>query len=352
VTNNIKEITEELLKTRYSVSIGGEGGTPWEDARDILEHGPITRIEIRSGAEIDSIQVYYGGLPGQKHGGGGGGEGVFELKPGYVIDRIQTRAGSRVDKLRFVARRPGSDEDPQLSQEFGRDGGHPFEIVAPDGLALRSISGRAGKRVDKLTFNFGYLARIENVQVDPAAFAQSIKDPQLEVLDQMTFDNPSDVTVTQTFRNSATSTTRTTTNWGGTTRFLFGQSVTAKVTVGAAEFGASAKFEFEQSFNYGQSTERSESKTLEWAINFACPPMKRTQCTVTVFEKKVEDVPFTYDIVLYDIEEGVEIEKGRFKQSATFSGNIKSRNLIATSTVEDIPAGHLQKLAAAASGGA
>ncbi|HHZ07215.1 MAG TPA: hypothetical protein GX405_00370 [Rhizobiales bacterium] len=268
-----------------------------------------------------------------------------------MIDRLQTRAGSRVDKLRFIANRPGSDEEPQLSQEFGRDGGQPYEIVAPNGLALRSISGRAGKRVDKLVFNFGYLARIENIQVDPDAFAKSIKDPQLEVLDQIAYDNPSDVDVTQTFRSSATSTIRTTTNWGGTTRFLFGQSVTAKVTVGAAEFGATAKFEFEQSFSYGQSTERSETKTLEWTINFVCPARKRTECTVTVFEKKVENVPFTYDIVLYDIEDGVEIEKGRFKQSATFSGNIKARNLIATTTIQDIPASHLAKLAAATSAG-
>ncbi|MCE7027846.1 jacalin-like lectin [Jiella avicenniae] len=349
--SDVTKINEALLETKYSATIGGDGGRDWSDPNSTIVMGPITRIELHYGAQIDSIKVYYGWIPGEPHGGTGGEEGVFELDPGNVIDRVQARVSGVIDQIQFFARMPDSEGNVQRSELFGRKNGVTREVVAPPGLMLRSISGKADKRVDKLRFNFGRVATIENVQIDPSAFAASVKDPELRVLDQMIFDNPSQTEVLQSFKHSATVTNRTATNWGGTTRLLYGLSATAKATVGVGEFSATSKFEFEQTFTYGRSSEKSEAVTLEWAINFACPANKRSICTVSVYTKRIERIPFTYDVVLHDPTAEDESKRREvFTLKAEFSGDVIARNIVATQSIEDIPERELRKLAVANTG--
>lgn len=349
--SDIKTIDEEILKTRYTMTIGRDGGVRWEDPFEIQREGPISRIELRHGSEIDSIRVFYGGVPGRKHGGNGGGEGAFEVNPHYQIFRIDGRAGARVDQLQFIARLPDGTGKVQTSPVFGGHGGTPNEIVGPSGLALRSISGRAGSRIDQLSFHFGYLVKIDNVQVDREALEKSVQGATLKVLDSAEYNNGTDIDTSSTFERTLTISDRTTVQWSGTTKFLFGVSVTAKATVGLAETGATTTFQFEQSFNYGSSNEKTTTEQIRWSTNFPAPAQKRSVITVFVYEKEVSDVPFTYDIVLYEILDDVEVVHTRAKRNGTFSGIVTSRTVNATVKTYPIPSDHFAKVEKAALAG-
>lgn len=86
--------------------VGGHGGHPFDDAVDLGLNVATMRIGgliIRSGQFIDGITPIYldegGNLAFPKHGGDGGSETRFGLRPGEFITEISGRSGQFVDSL-------------------------------------------------------------------------------------------------------------------------------------------------------------------------------------------------------------------------------------------------------------
>ena len=325
--NDQNETLDQLLtKTIKSVSIGGEGGNEWTDPMDVRESGPITAIDIRHGKEIDMVKVFYGGTPGFEHGGGGGKEGQFQIPKGYEITQIQARSGDRVDRLVFVAT-PISDIGDAISSEpFGRMGGDPIIINSPDGLPLRSIAGRAGKRIDQLTFNFGYLYEIQNVKVDMEQLKQELENAELITLDTASFTNGTDIDTTSQFSHTSSVSTTNTASWETSSRFLAGieMKVSAGIDAEILSFGSetTVKFEFEQTFTYGKETSRTSSTEKSWSVDIPIPARSVTNAYVSIYQAEVKNVPFTYDVVFYEIKDQIKEEAIRIKGKATFSGSV------------------------------
>merc|ERR1712154_430338 len=126
---------------------GGNGGSQWTDGGVVHLNGEISSVEVRTGAEVDSIRVKYGEVWGENHGGGGGTLHSVDLNPGAKITIVQGRAGSRLDELELVT------DDGVVFGPFGGGGGAPFVAIHP-GCFLSYFSGSAGARLDSITLHW------------------------------------------------------------------------------------------------------------------------------------------------------------------------------------------------------
>lgn len=339
-----KNLDTLLTETIAARTYGGGGGSEFKDPQETIESGPITAIKVRSGDEIDAIEVVYGGRPGAMNGGSGGSEEEFTIPDGYAITSIELRSGDRIDQLRFIATPMNGEGDPVVSSLFGEGGGEAHILNAPNGLPLRSIEGRSGSRVDQLTFNFGYLYRIENVRVDTEQLKQQLGNLTISVLDTMTYTNQNDADVTVTFENTVTRTVTTTTNWESASRFLAGIEMKVGASVGVVTAETTAKFEFEQTFTFGQSVEESTTVGRSWSIPFVAMGNSVTTAYVSIYEAKVSNVPFTYDVVLYEIEDQVRKEKARVHKTATFSGTVLANEVNAGVESKPLSGGEIEAI--------
>ena len=201
----MENILDELLtQSIKSVTIGKNGGKEWKDATNIMESGPITAIELNYDYTIDSIRVIYGGKPGRVHGEGNGNKiNKFVVPKGHSITSIDAREGGYVDQLTFVTTPNDGVGEAKYSDTFGRNGGQPKYIDASN-LPLRWIEGRAGRRVDSLTFHFGYLYEIENIRVDTDIIKKNLNDAKQIVLDTLTYTNDTEQDATQSVTRSST----------------------------------------------------------------------------------------------------------------------------------------------------
>ena len=116
--------------------------------------------------------------------------------------------------------------------------------------------------------------------------------------------------------------------------------VSASVGVGSAE--TTTKFEFEQTFSYGQSKEESTAVERSWTIPFIAEANAVTTAYVAAYEANVTAVPFTYDVVLYEIENQLELERARIKKTAKFDGSILSNEINAAVENRPINAGEIE----------
>jgi len=125
--------------------VGGSGGDSFS-VDDYSVAYPISRINIRSGTEVDSIQLVYGNsFSGAYHGGNGGMPTQVVLADNEYITDVFGSAGTRVDQINFRTNL-GNSFGP-----YGGNGGAPFHFKG-DGLALRGVTGRSGEKIDQLTF--------------------------------------------------------------------------------------------------------------------------------------------------------------------------------------------------------
>ncbi|NEO94479.1 MAG: jacalin-like lectin domain protein [Moorea sp. SIO3G5] len=120
---------------------GGGGGKPFTDIATPIQE--VSGIKIRSGAEVDAIQICFRGQAmdfcANQHGGNGGTLFEFSLGPGEYISRIDGRSGSRIDRLTFIT------NTGKMFGPHGGNGGSPFSIPS---ICLNGIAGRSGNRLD------------------------------------------------------------------------------------------------------------------------------------------------------------------------------------------------------------
>lgn len=114
-----------------SPTYGGNGGN-FYSWNQLQPDWHVVRVRIRSGSEVDGIQlftahkdVHHVTLDSGYYGGWGGYEHIYNVQPGDWINRIDIRAGSRIDSLAFYTRR-----NPNPSK-YGGNGGVGFTVTPP-----------------------------------------------------------------------------------------------------------------------------------------------------------------------------------------------------------------------------
>ncbi len=119
----------------------------------MVNFGPITKVEVRHGGEIDGLRLYYGvnKVTGPWHGGKGGKKReTWDVPAGENIVRVEGQSGDRIDNLQFF-----TDKGHSSPYFGGGKKDNPFKAQDATGRPLRTVVGRSGSRVDRLTFKFG-----------------------------------------------------------------------------------------------------------------------------------------------------------------------------------------------------
>jgi hypothetical protein len=135
-----------------NLMFGGTGGTPFDDitsATGIVVG--ISSITIRSGSEVDAIQVNYilsdGSIyTGATHGGTGGNPTTINLTDDETIISMQGRSGSAIDQIIFTTR--NTSGTLKVYGPYGGTGGSPFVVNGVVG----GFFGRSGSGLDALGF--------------------------------------------------------------------------------------------------------------------------------------------------------------------------------------------------------
>lgn len=339
MTNSDAAITAALADCPETVTIGGTGGAAWTTPDATLANGAISRIDIRSGTMIDAINVYYNGEPDGSHGGGGGAAGMFQVQDGYHITKIQSRHGSRVDSLIFIAEPENGKGQSQSSPKYGGNGGSEQIIAAQNGLVLRAIDGRSGHEVDSLTFRFGRPYKIANVVVNTDALAKQLNNANLVNIDGITYQNASSKDTTAKFSSSRNITVANTVTTTTTVRALFGLEISVKASILVVEANAKVNFELETTDTIGSSNSVTESVTRSWDVEVPCPAGMNTTAIIKLYEATVADVPFTYDIVFYEIDDGTIVEKTTIPMTGMVSGTVPATQVEVDTVSTPIPPG-------------
>ena len=124
-----------------SASYGGTGGAAFDDIIG------IAGMRIRSGNQVDSIQVTYrlsdgSTFEGPKHGGSGGSPKSFTLASDEKLIKVEGKTnGVLVDQVTFHSNK-GKTYGP-----YGRTGKTAFSV---EGGEIIAVFGRAGNLLDNL----------------------------------------------------------------------------------------------------------------------------------------------------------------------------------------------------------
>jgi hypothetical protein len=127
---------------------GGSGGREFTDVAP-SPTARILEIQIRSGDQIDSLQVIFilpdgRTAPGPVRGGRGGNPQVFRLDSDETIQGISGRCGDLVDSIRFHTNK-------RTSPTFGgRGGNREYRIEVPGGGQFAGFTGRYGSSIDAI----------------------------------------------------------------------------------------------------------------------------------------------------------------------------------------------------------
>lgn len=267
---------------RPSPGYGGGGGSPFDDLKDGVI-GKIERIDVRHGARIDKISVFYQGAGDKPHGGNGGGLSSFALAADEWITEVHGRSGGRVDRLQF---RTNKD---RWSQVYGGGGGSAF-ISKFDGCVLRAIYGRSGGELDQIGFYFDtgkpYRMRILSLEYSlPEAEILELPPESVEgaFLTNLS-DTPQTVSVaTQLTRTSETTTTVANTH-GASVSLAMEKTFTfvkATLTVG---------YTYQNTVTTGETY--SESKSTTYTFATVVPGRSKIWAQATI-KREVYDLPWT-----------------------------------------------------------
>ncbi len=131
---------------------GGGGGSAFADG-EAPAGARIAEVRVRAGDRIDSVQIVYR-LPdgrlfdGARHGGTGGNERSFRLRPDEYITGLSGRCGDGVDSLRIHT-------NLRTSELYGgRGGDRDFRLEVPRGAEVLGFTGRAGEYLDAVGLTF------------------------------------------------------------------------------------------------------------------------------------------------------------------------------------------------------
>jgi hypothetical protein len=130
---------------------GGGGGEPFDDVyigTYLQRQTRISVLQLRTGSRVDKLIVTYTTIDGSSHtkihgGGGGGLSNTLTLPQDTFVTKVEGRSGSEVDQLMFTI----SDG---RSLAGGGNGGSPFSSPVPAGSVALGFSGRSGSRLDQI----------------------------------------------------------------------------------------------------------------------------------------------------------------------------------------------------------
>lgn len=164
-----------------SRTLGGMGGSAFEDKLSTRMNGAISRIDVWQGQAIDGIQVFYGGEAGDLHGHNHSAYHRFDVPEGHILCAVNGWVGKQnghkvVKALQFgtraitpapeIARAIKEGEnyslDAKFSPVFGVKSGKMASIS--DHLhPILSVRGRSGNLIDLLYFEFGYRQKAPDI---------------------------------------------------------------------------------------------------------------------------------------------------------------------------------------------
>jgi hypothetical protein len=149
-------VTSTETSSIITKPFGGNGGS--EFSRVVF-----TEIGLRSGSKVDQIR-----LDNIGHGGSGGSDrGSITLASDEYISKVEIRSGKEVDAVTFTTNKGNS---------IG-GGGTGGGLTVLNGIRVMAIGGRCGKRVDKLDIMYINNYQPSVVQEKQANFILSFSAP-------------------------------------------------------------------------------------------------------------------------------------------------------------------------------
>jgi hypothetical protein len=283
-----------------------KGCVEFRDPEEIINKGPITKVEVAFGGFIHGIRLYYGrDGQGLFHLGPGEnelpGRSVWKVPEGERIVRIEGEiAGHYISRLRFFTDRGTA------SPQFGGERGKSF-IVKESGIGgLRTISGHVNKKrhsaksisraVSSMTFHFGSPYYIKDIKYDLATLEAASLKAVPERLAQQEIPNRTSVEQSVEYKDTKKVTTTKTLTFKATVGLKFGSEVSVGLPGGMV--GAKANFELSASTELGNSYENKSTQEVSWSVPVRVPPGKKIIAVSTVKRYKAT-VPFTYTVAWY-----------------------------------------------------
>ena len=147
VSAAVAQLFPPPVQTTSFPPVGG-GGIPFDDTAAALAGGrPLTRIRIRSGNIVDSIQAFYGDTELPAHGGTGGGVTDIVLDPGDGIDSMKGVWGTWFGGT-YVLMLVFRTYSGKIYGPFGdmalAGSRNPIYFTAPAGQSLLAFTGTVG----------------------------------------------------------------------------------------------------------------------------------------------------------------------------------------------------------------
>ncbi|MDZ8081269.1 MAG: jacalin-like lectin [Nostoc sp. DcaGUA01] len=294
----VETLRTDLYYPLPGATFGGSGGQPFEDSIDVVARGPITKVVVRCADEIDSIRLFYGeDGAGNKYGGDGGKEQTWEVPKDEQIVRVEGRAGERIDQLRFFTDKGTS------SPVFGDDdGGRRF--VYPEGGNvgfLRTISGRAGRKIDQITLQFSAPYFIKDIIFDEQAIAAIAKETTPIRINTRTYENKSSAEQQDIYTFRYTASEKKTMTFQQSRSLKLGATVSVKKTTPPGGVESSLTLNAEGTWTRVATQAYESGKTEEDTVSIPLKIPPKTRVTIISTIRKAEiTVPFTYIVAWYD----------------------------------------------------
>ncbi len=137
------------ITTAKTPLYGNTGGHPFDEFVNSTTM-ELRRVHVRSGAELDNIQLFLSDGVAQQFtsavGGLGGGAAVWSVPDGEFVNQLEYRSGDRIDSITFITNKGNK------SPKFGGDGGSYHLVnILPD-YRIVGFYGIEGSKVYKLGF--------------------------------------------------------------------------------------------------------------------------------------------------------------------------------------------------------
>lgn len=137
------------IVTTKTPEFGNAGGRAFDEFVNSTTM-ELRRIHVRSGAELDNLQLFLSdGVTEQftsAVGGLGGGESVWTVPEGESVNQIEFRSGDRIDSVTFITNKGNK------SPKYGGSGGSYHLVNIPSDYRIVGFYGIESSRVYKLGF--------------------------------------------------------------------------------------------------------------------------------------------------------------------------------------------------------
>jgi len=133
-----------------SGSSGGSGGAPFSDRSSVPSRARLVAVEVHAHNVVDAVRCIFRKRSGElleleRHGGSGGQVHRLELADGEHITRVSGRYANLVDSVTIA-----TNFRPDALRAGGRGGAASFSYEAGAGLEIAGLTGRAGTFIDAL----------------------------------------------------------------------------------------------------------------------------------------------------------------------------------------------------------